>query len=379
MRVAFFDYCVTQGNALGKCNLAILRALCREHDFTVFSVEFENPCPERIRWVCVPAWKYPLALLYLGFHFFAPFYYGWHRLRHGASFDVVQIMDCNLLFGDVSYSHFCHRVFLKRHWRETEAAGIRGLLRWLDHWFHSIIEPWSYRRARQIVVPSRGLARELSTEYPYASSKIQVLANPVDVDRMRRPDDFNRDRVRRGLGLSAEDLLLAFVALGQYERKGLPLLLDALKTCADPHLKLVVVGGSPGLVATYRERVQDQGLASAVIFAGAQPDIRPFLWSADALALPSHYEVFPLVVLEAAAAGLPLLVTPLNGVEEFFVDGQMGFVMERRTESAVNVLKRFANLSAPARSEMGKRAQQAVVQYSTATFAKLWSKVYQGS
>src|SRR5580692_1486992 len=72
MRIALFDYLVTSDNAIGKCDLAILSALCDEHDFTVFSSRFENPRPDRIRWVRVPAPPRPMVLLYVIFHLTAP-------------------------------------------------------------------------------------------------------------------------------------------------------------------------------------------------------------------------------------------------------------------------------------------------------------------
>ena len=107
MRIALFDYIVTSDNAIGKCDLAILAALCEQHEFTVFSTRFENPRPERIRWVQVPAPRRPMVLLYIVFHLFAPLSYGWHRLRHRMRFEIVQVIESNLLFGDIAYSHFC--------------------------------------------------------------------------------------------------------------------------------------------------------------------------------------------------------------------------------------------------------------------------------
>ena len=93
MRIALFDYIVTQDNAIGKCELALLSALCDEHEFTVFSVRFENPRPDKIRWIRVPAPCRPLVALFVVFHLFAPLCYFWHRLRHRARFDVVQVID----------------------------------------------------------------------------------------------------------------------------------------------------------------------------------------------------------------------------------------------------------------------------------------------
>ncbi len=376
MKIALFDYVVTKNNGIGKADLAILAALCHEHEFTVFSVEFENPCPERIRWVHIPALKRPLVLLFITFHLLAPLFYLWHRLRHRVRFDHVQIIESNLLFGDIAYPHFCHRAFLKDHWKDAGATGLRGAARWLDHWLHARLEPWVFRRASRIVAPSRGLARELTSAYPSASSKICLLANSIDLESLRRPDNFDRDGFRSGLGWTSEDVVLVFVALGHYERKGLPLLIDALAGLADPRPKLLVVGGSLDVVAAYRERATQAGLNGNVRFVGTQKEVRPYLWAADALVLPSHYEVFPFVALEAAAAGLPLLVTPLNGVEEFLRDGENGLLTPRDVPGVSGCIARFAQMSPEQRCDMGRRAQRDVARYDTSQVVSGWSKLY---
>src|SRR5262249_34733241 len=125
--------------------------MCFEHEFTVFSVEFENPCPERIRWVRVPAPKRPLALLFMAFHLVAPLYYLWYRVLSRRRFDLVQFVESNLFFGDVVYSHSCHKLFLERYWADVGATGLRGALRWLDHRLHALLEPRVYRQALHVV------------------------------------------------------------------------------------------------------------------------------------------------------------------------------------------------------------------------------------
>jgi glycosyltransferase involved in cell wall biosynthesis len=376
MKIAIFDYLTTRRNATGACHLWMLERLCFEHDFTVFSVEFQNPCPERIRWVRIPAPKRPLVLLYLVFHLLAPLFYLRHRVFSRARFDLVQFVESNLSFGDVAYSHSCHRMFLQRYWSQVGATGWRGVLRWLDHWFHARLEPHAYRAAHHIVVPSQGFARELAETYPFTSSKIQILANPVDTQALRRPKEFDRDGFRQSVGVGPADIALAFVALGHYELKGLPLLLEALARSNDPRLKLLVVGGSSGLVSAYRKRANDIGLNGNVVFFGNQADVRRYLWAADALAHPSLHEVFPLAALEAAAAGLPLLVTPLNGVEEFFRDGESGLLLQRDVPSLSDSLARFMRISPDIRLGMGSTAQAAVERYSVSEFASNWSKFY---
>ena len=100
------------------------------------------------------------------------------------------------------------------------------------------MEPWVYRHVKRIIVASEGLARELKEEYPYCADKITIVSNPVELDRMQRPADFDRAAFRKQYGLNDDDVVLAFVALGHFERKGLPQLLDAFQQVNIPKLKL---------------------------------------------------------------------------------------------------------------------------------------------
>jgi glycosyltransferase involved in cell wall biosynthesis len=376
VRIAIFDYRVVATNAIGGCHRRLLDSLSRKHDFTVFAVEFDNPCPERITWVRVPAPGRPLALLFLSYHLLAPLCYVIHRLRRSFRFDLVQIVESNIWFGDLSYTHFCHRGFLRRGDAGGSPSVLRGLLRWLDHRLHATFEPWVLRRARSIVVPSAGLARELHAEYPETADKLTVIVNPIDLPRMELPAHFDRREQRSLLGLGEGDVVTVFVAAGHFERKGLPILLAALEGFRDTPLRLLVVGGQPDLVRSYARAVRARGLEGTVLFVGMQNDIRPFLWASDLFALPSSYEAWPMVVLEAAAAGLPLLVTRLHGVEDMIEDGHNGFVVERTAADVAAGLHRFSSLSTGERRAMGERARASVQGYGVERFSAAWSEYY---
>lgn len=375
LKIALFDHKITPTNPIGGCHRRMLEGLCREHDFTVFAPEFENPCPEHIEWVRVPVPMRPQVALFTLFRLAAAAQYRAHCLRHGATFDLVQSTENYVGFGQLSYTQFCHSAFLKEHWDGAKASGLRGLVRWLDHRVRAPLEAPAFRRARRIVVPSHGLARELKQEFPFTEGKIEVTPNPIDVERMRRPDDFERGPFRQRLGFGAEDIVHAFVALGQFERKGLPLLLDALTQVSDDQ-KLLVVGGKADLVRTYEAEAQERGLGERAVFVGMQRDIRPYLWSADAFAFPSSYETFSLVAHEAAAAGLPLLITPLHGVEEFVEDGKNGIFIERTVASVQRSLQRFARMSAGERAAMAQQAQESVQSYAPERFVDAWRRHY---
>ena len=377
MRIAVFDYRVIATNPVGSCHLRLLQGLCQRHDFTVFAVEFENPCPQRIRWVRIPLLVRPYVLLYALYHIVAPLVYAWQWMIRGARYDLVQIVESNLLIGDVSYSHFCHRRYLDQHWRETPNPGLRGFARGLAHRAAALLEPWVYRRVDRLVVPSRGLSAELAETYPKQRSKLYLLPNPVDIERLRPPDPATRSELRARLGIGPDETALLFVALGHFERKGLPLILESLRRLADPRIRLMVVGGQPGLIAEYRRRVEEMRLESHVNFEGMQTDLGRYYWSADAFIFPSCYEVFPLVALEAAAAGLPLLATRVNGVAEMLDDSDSGLVVERTVESVSQGIRRWLTLTGAERRAMSRRAREIAEQYSVENFVAAWRRFYE--
>jgi glycosyltransferase involved in cell wall biosynthesis len=376
MRIAIYDYLVIPTNPAGSCHRTLIAALALEHDFTVFATEFDNPLPERVSWIRVPSLRRPLAALFLSFHVGAIIRYLKSRWsRH--PFAIVQSVESNVGFGDVVYSHFCHRWFLRHRWKDCGASGLRGMARWIDHALHALLEPWAFHRAKWVISPSEGLARELREEYPFVAEKIHVIPNPVDLASFKPAPDFNRSAFRRLLGVGESDRIIVFIALGHFELKGLPLILEALTTPGMQGWKLVVVGGMPDLVERYERRVRAMGLADSVRLVGHQKDVRSYLWAADLFALPSLYEVFPLVVLQAAAAGCPILVTKLNGVEEFLVDGESCLMVGASAAAVRGGLHRFDDLRPEQRSGIGERARIAVKVYGVDDFASAWRKFYQ--
>ena len=377
MRIALFHYKVVPHNPSGSCNLKMITGLYKEHDFTIFAIEFENPAPSRIKWVRIPAPTRPLSLMFLVFHILAPIYYAFFCLRHQIHFDKILFTESMLSFGDISYTHFCHRAYLNAYWTVNETRGLRRFITWLNHAVRAMVEPLIYHRVRQIVVPSYGLKRELEAEYKFTCGKVVVIPNPVDVERLHPNSNLEIIKLRSQLSIEPDTVVFIFIALGHFERKGLPLILSALHILQSSYsgatkYQLLVIGGQPDLINTYRHKVQQMRLEDRVIFSGMQQDIRPYLWAADLFMLPSAYEVFPLVVLEAAAAGLPLLVSHLNGVEEFMIDGKFGYVTKREPTEIAEHLVRFLQMSKEDRNTMGEQARLSVQKYRVEHFVENW-------
>ena len=376
MRIAVFDYKVISTNPIGGCHRRMIEGLFAEHEFVVFAPQFDNPATDQIGHLRVPVPLRPLALLFLSFHLLSPLWYALHRLCKRHRFDLIQSVESNTLLGQAIYSHFCHRRYLRQHWPHVRPAGVRGLLGYLDHRLHALLEPVVYRKARQVIVPSRGLARELEAEYPATIGKITVIPNPVDLNKMARPEDFDSASIRKNYGFAADDTLLVFTALGHFERKGLPLILEAMANLPDKSVKLLVVGGAGHLIESYRANADARGLADRVHFAGMQKDVRPYLWSADAFIFPSIYEVFSLSILEALAVGLPIIAPSINGVEEFARDGENFILIPRSVDGVRNGIARLLTMDGQRRRQISEEARLTAQQYSVEAFQQKWRELY---
>ncbi len=376
MRIALFDYHINTMNAIGHCFHLIAEGLNDEHKFTVFAVSFDNPDPERIEYVHVPVLSRPLFALFICYHIMAPIVFWLYQLRNHTKFDIIHSSEVNIFSRGIIYPQFCNTAYLKNQWKTSHPEGLHRLICWLDHRLRAWVEPFAFRMARQIVVPSGGLAREIAAEFgAEVGSKVRVIPDPVDVERMRRPAAFDRDEVRSQYGFSPDDLVLVFVALGHFERKGLPLLLAALKEVDNPQLKLMIVGGTSYMLNTYRERTTELGISNRVVFVGTHQDTRPFLWSADLFAFPSAYETFSLVTIEACAAGLPILVSRLHGVEDYLIDGVNGWLVERTPEAITDRLN-FVLANRSLLPKIGATAASSVTAYDIKHFVQNWRAFY---
>jgi glycosyltransferase involved in cell wall biosynthesis len=319
-----------------------------------------------------------VLLRYLIFHALGPIVYALWRLRGGRA-DIVQATQGQYPPADIAYAHFCHRAYLNNQWRTSTVSGPRRWARWLSHQFNAFFEAKAFARCQVLVVPSLGLARELAQEYPKVRDKIEVISNPVSLDRFARPTDFDRDALRKKLGFSEHDLVLSFMALGDFSRKGLGLMIEALgklNECERKDLKLLVIGGKSGEIDTFRAYALQHGVDAHLVFVGMQQEVAPYLWMSDVFTLPSSYETFSLAAFQAAASGLPVMASQgLYGPEDIIVNGVNGWQVARDALSIHQWLLQL--LSERAKLEtMSWAATESVRQYSEEAFNARWQTLY---
>jgi UDP-glucose:(heptosyl)LPS alpha-1,3-glucosyltransferase len=236
------------------------------------------------------------------------------RLMRGRGWDVVQSHERTLGQDVYRAGEGCHRAWLA-------ARGRRG--RGLYNAVVLALERRVLTRTPRVVAIAHAGKKEIETLYAVPPARVRVVYNGVDLDRFH-PSRRRTDRAaaRAEAGVAPEAWTLLFVGSG-FERKGLATAIDALASLpADA--RLVVVG--KGDVTSYRERARRLGVDDRVVWLGARPDVERWYAAADVVVLPTLYEPFGNVHLEALASGTPIVTTTSAGGAEV-VDVACGAVV----------------------------------------------------
>ncbi len=214
-------------------------------------------------------------------------------------------------------------------------------------------------RTATFVCVSDGVAAEMREHFPELAERVVAIHNGVDTGAFApgaRAADARALRAR--LGIPPERLVLAFVG-GDWGHKGLRTVIEALARAGE--WDLVVAGR--GHVPPYRELAEALGVGGAVHWLGVVRDMPVVYGLADAFVLASGYETFSLVTFEAAASGLPVIATPVNGVRELIEDRRSGLLAAPEPEAIAARLRELA-ADPDLRARLGAAAREAVLGFS---------------
>jgi glycosyltransferase involved in cell wall biosynthesis len=185
---------------------------------------------------------------------------------------------------------------------------------------------WAVRRSASTVVVVCDRVRRLLGELMFPPEKITRIYNGIDVTRFNTP---RKGCLKEELGFPRETKLVGMVA-NVRQTKGHDFFIRAARRVADAHpqVRFLAVGDvDERLGRGLRSLVQQLDLGDRFFFLGFRQDIPDFLGNLDIFVLPSTSEGFPLVVLEAMAAGKPVVATRSGGPEEIIRDGHDGFLV----------------------------------------------------
>jgi len=180
----------------------------------------------------------------------------------------------------------------------------------------------------QIILPTKKEKEHLIRYYHAPADKISIVPCGVNFELFK---PFDKKSARRDLSFSADDIIILYV--GRYTPiKGLDRLFKSFQYLGDlPNLRLVMVGGDGEHSNMFRQ-LQSQAMAfhleNRLIFAGRvdQETLPAYYNAADALVVPSYYESFGLVALEALACGTPVVTTTVGAMEDIVKNGVTGYV-----------------------------------------------------
>lgn len=174
-----------------------------------------------------------------------------------------------------------------------------------------------YRNSDRVICQSQAMAKDLAHSAGIGEGQIVVLPNPVDLDGIRAAMMAPATRIGAGPRL---------LAIGRLSReKGFDLLLEAMPAVRErfPEVNLTIAGAGRE-EAALKSLCSELKLETAVQFAGYVENPYSFFSQATLFVLPSRHEGMPNALLEAAAAGLPLVATPASGGVVELLRGRRG-------------------------------------------------------
>jgi UDP-glucose:(heptosyl)LPS alpha-1,3-glucosyltransferase len=184
---------------------------------------------------------------------------------------------------------------------------------------------------RRAIAVSNLVRTQLIEEFGLDPAKAVTLYNGVDLERFHPSSAAERERFRQMFELETGAPVVAFVGNG-FARKGLGPLLEAWPAIkSNPYL---LVAGTDRSALRYIRLAHRLGIGSRVRFLGATGQIEQLFLAVDAFAMPSFFEPFGNVVMEAMAAGLGVLVSAQSGVAELLPAAMRPFVVKDPANSA---------------------------------------------
>jgi UDP-glucose:(heptosyl)LPS alpha-1,3-glucosyltransferase len=321
MKIAFVVHDFLLGTGHGRYCIELARRFAREHEVHVLANQFENGLNFPFQQHRVSALRFSALATVLSFPGAAD------KILARERFDVVHAQGYSSTQADVITAHVCNAARYK----------ISPARKWQKKLFPALVIPrernfYELAANAKIITVSKVLQRELQVEYGASST---VIYHGVDVDFLQPGENQNANQ---------------WLFVGEAV-KGLRQAIEALKDFPASKLKVVTRSN----VHEYRAFAQLIGVVDQVDFQGLTNDLRPVYQSAGLFIYPSDYDAFGMVVAEAMATGLAVVVGSDIGAAEWIEDGRNGFLCDPRDAASIRAAIKRAQSSD---GEVGKNARR---------------------
>ncbi len=310
------------GGGAERYSMALVEQLAARHDIHVFAQQIDHHWPGVTYHRVSQAVRRPRWINQLWYATAT-----WWATRRG--FDLIhsheitwhgQVQTVHVL--PIKYNLFQGRAGSAWAWRWLKVLTSPRLLAYL--WLERT--RYAAQAGRVLVVTSSALQRVMADALPSTVPMLRLLT-PGVAGVPGKASLTVQHRARQSLGLPLHQPCVLLVG-NDYRKKGLATLLDALA-----HLKgdeIVAVVGNIDHAAGFKTQIQSLGLASRVFFLGALKDVTLAYQAADILAHPTLEDTFAMVVLEAMAHGLPVVVSAQRycGISALLTDGDDALILQ---------------------------------------------------
>lgn len=339
MRIAFAMIHCNRRDGSARAVNEVAERLGKKHQVHLFARKAEDLDLSLVHWRRMPCFGWPAFAAFSSYHLLAEV-----RIR-SRDFDIIHSIGNNAMAANVitiQNIQPAKRKYLDQAISNERTSLVRRLTR---RWFLDITTAVEHRvyaarpgkRLPLFLPVSKGVERELRKHYDIGAAPVRIIPNAADTSLFRPlPPDF-RTKWRAANGIREKDFACLFSG-GEWHRKGLDLAIRAIALLTNCNLKLFVAGEDAdrshfvGLVA-------ELGLGERVIFGGFQRDIATAMGACDLFLFPSWYEAFSLATIEAAACGLPIVASRINGAEDFIQPGVNGEFIDHDPDHIASVLR----------------------------------------
>jgi UDP-glucose:(heptosyl)LPS alpha-1,3-glucosyltransferase len=363
MKIAFVvhDYHRAGGHSRYVAELATRFA--KEHEVHVFANRIELDRTTSIRFHTVPAWRANALTTVLTFAVPASF-------QIGRGFDIVHSQGFCAFRGNVFTSHICNRA---RYLALKKLEGGATLRESIFNAVASTLEYAMYRFARPsfVIAISEHVARDIVRFYR-CRTPIHVIRHGVDL-QLFSPHNRQRLRAQMRARYGVGESETTFVYVGDL-RKGAQRSIRALSQLTEG--RLLFVSSTPA--GAYQRMAEEVGVAQRTLFLGATNQIENVYAAADALLLPTSYDACGMVVSEAMACGLPVVVSREAGAAELVQHGVNGLLLDDVTDVSELAGHMDSLLRDPSwAAELGDAARRSVEPMSWDPVADRTMRVYE--
>jgi UDP-glucose:(heptosyl)LPS alpha-1,3-glucosyltransferase len=260
-----------------------------------------------------------------------------HRALARRSFDLTVSFGSNCPPGDVLVVQSVHRAWVERGTPvRVGLVSVPGAARRLMPRHLAMLRSegqWFGRSPNATVIAvSEGVADDVQRYYGIAPSAVRVIPNgfsPVQCSDARRR--ALRPEMRDRLGVRADEVALLLIA-NEWHRKGLGVVLRAMARIGDPRVRLLLVGRRAP--TAYQGLIEQLGLQARVRWCGATSDVAEYHAAADLFVMPTAYEAFGSVIVEALGSGLPVITSAIAGAAVAVHEDGNGLLLHDPTDDA---------------------------------------------